>query len=61
MTTTLDLLRKELEEAIEAHKDFVVYSHAKDYADYRYNTGVITGLTLALQRVKDLQKYDEDN
>jgi hypothetical protein len=60
MTTTLDLLRKELEEAIESHKDYVAYSHAKDFAEYRYSTGVISGLTLALQRVKDLQNYDED-
>ena len=61
MTTVLDLLQKELEEVIEAHSDFVAMGHAKDYAEYRYSTGVITGLTSALQRVKDLQKYDEDN
>ena len=59
--TALELLRKEIEETLDAHKESVAYGHAKDYAEYRYSTGVITGLTSALQRVKDLQKYDEDN
>jgi hypothetical protein len=61
MTTVLDVLQKELEEVIESYKDSVAYGHAKDYAEYRHNTGVITGLTSALRRVKDLQKHDEDD
>lgn len=61
MTTVLDVLRKEIEEVIASHTDFVALGHAKDYAEYRYSTGVITGLTSALQRVKDLQRYDEDD
>ena len=61
MTTVLEVLQRELEEVIEMHRDFVATGHAKDYAEYRYSSGVITGLTSALQRVKDLQKYDEDN
>ena len=61
MTTVLDLLQKELEEVIEAHSDFVAMGHAKDYAEYRYLAGVISGLTSALERVKDLQKYHEEN
>lgn len=60
MKTVLDVLQHELEEVLEAHRDFVATGHAKDYAEYRYSTGVITGLTSALQRVKDLQKYEED-
>jgi len=32
-----------------------------DYADYRHLVGVITGLTSALERLKDLQKYDEED
>ena len=61
MTTVLDLLQKELEEVIEAHADFVAMGHAKDYAEYRHNAGVIIGLTSALERVKDLQRYQEEN
>ena len=60
MKTVLDVLQNELEDVIESHKEFVSYGHAKDYAEYRYSTGVITGLTSALARVKDLQNYDED-
>lgn len=60
MTSVLDVLQRELEETIESYKDSVAYGNAKDYAEYRYNTGVITGLTSALQRVKDLQSYEED-
>lgn len=59
--TVLDLLRKELQESLDAHRDFVASGHAKDYADYRYSTGIITGLTSALERVKDLQRYEEEN
>ncbi len=61
MKTVLDVLQNELEEVLESHKEFVAYGHAKDYAEYRYSTGVITGLTSALQRVKDLRKYDEED
>ena len=61
MKTVLDVLHDELEDVIRSHTDFVALGHAKDYAEYRYSTGVITGLTSALQRVKDLQNYDEDN
>ncbi len=61
MNTVLDVLQRELEEIIESYKESVAYGHAKDYAEYRYSTGVITGLTSALQRVKDLRKYDEED
>lgn len=61
MTTVLEVLQKELNEAIEARKDAVAYGHALDYPDYKFLTGVITGLTSALERVKGLQKhYEED-
>lgn len=60
MTTVLDVLRKELDEAIETRVDNLAYGGADDFAQYKYLTGVITGLTSALERVKDLQKYEED-
>ena len=60
MKTVLDVLHDELEDVLGSYKEFVALGHAKDYAEYRYSTGVITGLTSALQRVKDLQNYDED-
>ena len=56
----LDVLQRELEETIESYKESIAYGNAKDYAEYRHSTGVITGLTSALRRVKDLQSYEED-
>ena len=61
MTTVLDVLLEELDEAIESRKDAVAYGHAHDYAEYRFLTGVITGLTSARERVKGLQKNYEDD
>ena len=60
MKTVLDIIQQELSEAVESRKDAVAYGNAADYAEYRYLAGVISGLTSALERVKDLQKYQED-
>lgn len=61
MRTVLDILQTELTEALEARKEAVAYGHAANEAEYRHLVGVITGLTSALERVKDLQKYQEDD
>lgn len=61
MKTVLDILQDELSDAVETRKDSVAYGVAHDYAEYRYLAGVISGLTSALERVKDLQKYHEEN
>jgi len=58
--TGLEILQKELNELIEARKDAMAFGHAADYAEYRQLAGVITGLTSALERVKDLRKYEEE-
>ena len=60
MKTVLDVLREDLQEAITARKEALALGAVNDYADYRQLVGVITGLTSALDRVKDLQKYEED-
>lgn len=58
--TGLEILQKELAELIEARKDAIAFGYAADYAEYRHLAGVITGLTSALERVKDLRKYEEE-
>ena len=58
--TGLEILQDELKELIDNRKDALAYGHAADYAEYRHLAGVITGLTSALERVKDLRKYEED-
>lgn len=60
MKTVLDVLREDLEEAIKSRKEALALGAVNDYADYRQLVGVITGLTSALDRLKDLQKYDEE-
>lgn len=60
MKTVLDVLREDLDEAIKARKEALALGAVNDYADYRQLVGVITGLTSALDRLKDLQKYDEE-
>lgn len=60
MKTVLDVLREDLEEAIRSRKEALAMGAVHDYADYRQLVGVITGLTSALDRLKDLQKYDEE-
>jgi|TARA_R110000868_G_scaffold347046_1_gene608146 hypothetical protein len=61
MKTVLDVLREELEDAINSRSNALVTGAVNDYADYRHLVGVITGLTSALGRLKDLQKYDEED
>ena len=61
MTTVLTVLQKELEDAIELRKDALAKGAVNDYAEYRQIVGVITGLTSALERVKDLRKYQEED
>lgn len=61
MTTVLDVLQKELETVIESRKNALAMGAVADYAEYRHLVGVITGLTSALERIKDLQKYQEEN
>lgn len=61
MTTVLEVLQKELETGIESRKNALAIGAVTDYAEYRQVVGVITGLTSALERIKDLQKYQEEN
>lgn len=61
MTTVLDVLHKELTDAINARMEALASGAVNDYAEYRQLVGVITGLTSALERVKDLLKYEDED
>ena len=61
MRTVLDVLHDELNDAIEARKMALAQGAVNDYAEYRQLVGVITGLTSALDRVKDLRKYEDED
>lgn len=60
MTTALDVLRKELEDQIILHRDAMAWGQIEDFLEYKRQVGIITGLSAALERVKDLQKYEEE-
>lgn len=60
MKTALDVLRDELQEMIDARSEVIAYGEIEDFPAYKYLAGVITGLTLARERVRDLQKLEED-
>ncbi|MCJ7807194.1 MAG: hypothetical protein MUP73_00490 [Dehalococcoidia bacterium] len=61
MASVLEVLRKELEGEIEAHTDALAKGRVEDYASYKQLVGTLSGLSLALNRLKDLQKYDEED
>ena len=60
-TTVLDVLRKELEDEIAAHTDALARGRVEDYPSYKQLVGTLSGLSLALNRLKDLQKFEDDN
>ncbi len=55
-----DVAVKELNDAIEMRKNAIAKGHAKDYAEYQHIAGVISGLTMAVERLKDLLQREED-
>ena len=57
--TGLEILQKELGDSIETRKTAMAHGHVKDYAEYCQLVGVITGLTSALERTKELRVYEE--
>jgi hypothetical protein len=61
MTTSLDVLRKELEEEIVAHTTALIAGRVDDFPSYKLLVGTISGLSLSLNRLKDLQRNEEEN
>lgn len=61
MATVLDVLLNELEEEINARKDALAMGRADDFPSYTRQVGIVTGLSSVVARLKDLQKYEEEN
>ena len=57
----IELVLKDIDDAIERRKDALASGHITDFAEYRHLVGIIAGLTSASERIKDLMKYEEDN
>lgn len=58
--TIIELVLKDIEDAIERRKDALASGHVTDFAEYRHLVGVISGLTSTQTRIKDLLKSQED-
>ena len=52
----LDRLQKRVDEKLGDASAALVNGNAVDHADYRYRTGIIQGLRLALNDIADLDK-----
>lgn len=50
----LDYLRSKIREIMNEHADFVATGSAVDWADYRYQVGIIEGLAKAERELLDL-------
>jgi hypothetical protein len=59
--TELDLIKKKIRAKMNDIADDLALGSAKDYADYRYLVGMISGLALAERDILDLlERRDED-
>lgn len=56
-----DFLTAKLDEEVESVKDYLVGNKAVDIEEYRRLCGVVQGLTLAKEIMKDLQKRREQD
>tara|TARA_R110000868_G_scaffold358836_1_gene620600 strand:+ start:143 stop:334 length:192 start_codon:yes stop_codon:yes gene_type:complete len=61
MTTAFTVVIKELEERRESIAQALVSGAAKDYAEYKFMTGEIQGLSRAHAFITDLVKRMENN
>jgi len=61
--TEYEYIRKELQEDIALKAEFIAAGNCKSFDEYKHVTGVIRGLTLAINLIKDREQkvkdYDE--
>ena len=56
MKTVLDLVARDLDEAIESRKEALASGRVGSYEEYKYLSGIVAGLQGALQAIKDAQR-----
>ena len=61
MNTVLDVLRSELRLKIEEQRTALAEGSAKDFAEYKEQTGAIRGLAYALYLTEDLMRKSQEN
>lgn len=58
--TELDVIRKKIRNKMNELADDLALGSAKDFPEYRYLTGVISGLALVERDILDLQQVQRD-
>jgi len=59
--TVFSVLKKQINEEVNGHSDFIAGGSCKDFSDYKLVVGKIRGLNSALQNIMDLEKnYTDD-
>ena len=61
MKTVLDVLQENLTDMIDARSEVIAFGEVDDFSTYKYLAGVISGLTMARETLKDLRKYHEED
>jgi hypothetical protein len=58
--TELDVIKQKIRIKMNELSDDLALGSAKDFAEYRYLTGVISGLALVERDILDLQQIQRD-
>ena len=59
--TEYKYLRTELQKQVESKKEFIAAGNCKSFDEYQKVTGVIRGLTLAIELIQDREQKLEDS
>lgn len=58
--TELDLIKNKIRQHMNEIADDLALGTAKDYAEYKYLTGIISGLALVERDILDLQERNRE-
>jgi len=58
--TELELIRKKIRNKMNELADDIALGSAKDFAEYKYLTGIISGLAMVERDIIDLEKIQRE-
>ena len=59
--TELDLIKKRIRQIMNELADDLATGNAKDYAEYRFFVGMISGLAMAERDILDIEKRNSED
>ena len=59
--TEYEYVRLELQKEVNSKSEFIASGNCKTFDEYKHVTGVIRGLTLAIETLKDREQKLEDS